>query len=180
MGTFRPQTEAQMSHAELGTENTRETGKITKPDVVAALNNWGKGLVHIATTYANKGDYVGAAKTAISAAYAYDQGEVLFKPTLASKFMFRNTFDSALSYFVGGNPNYSEDNGFALNPWVKAEFDLAGIIVGDNHAMVMGNKLLTKKDGSLTIANFTMCFTRDSAGKLKINLHHSSLPYKPA
>jgi len=44
----------------------------------------------------------------------------------------------------------------------------------------MGNKLLKKTDGSIVKANFTMAFMKDpSSGALKINVHHSSLPYTP-
>jgi hypothetical protein len=110
--------------------------------------------------------------------YAYHKEEVLFKPTLASKVMFRKTFNSALSYFIGNDNQFPEDKGFALNPWAHVDFDIAGIKTGSNHALVMGNKLLTDKTGKTTIANFTMGFIKDEDGSLKINLHHSSLPYQ--
>jgi len=46
---------------------------------------------------------------------------------------------------------------------------------------VMGNKLLQTPSNDIVKANFTMGFFRDpTTGKLKINLHHSSLPYVPA
>jgi len=180
MGSIKPQTETQATQAMRSNQIATEAGMVTRAEVLAALDSWGDGLVRIANTFAQKGDHVGVAKAAIDNSYAYDAGEVLFKPTLASKVMFRKTFDSALSYFIGGNASYAEDKGFALNPWIKVEFDLAGIILGENHAITMGNKLLTDKTGKVTIANFTMCFTKDKNGKLKINLHHSSLPYNPA
>lgn len=180
MSSFQPMTEAQRNVSKPHVDAPASTTHVTKEEVLTALDNWGKGLVAIANAYAQNSGHVETAKKAIKAAYAYDQGEVLFKPTLASKVMFRKTFESALSYFVGGNPNYSEDRGFALNPWVKVEFDLAGVILGENHAITMGNKLLTDKTGKVTVANFTMGFTKDAQGKLKINLHHSSLPYVPA
>jgi hypothetical protein len=180
MGSFNPQTEAQVSQSKFGNEMTSDIGKVSRAEVLTALDHWGQGLVRIANAYASQSDYVEVAKKAINDAYAYNKGEVLFKPTLASKVMFRKTFDSALSYFVGENTNYAEDRGFALNPWVKVEFDLAGIILGSDHAITMGNKLLTDKTGKVTIANFTMCFIKDETGKMKINLHHSSLPYNPA
>jgi hypothetical protein len=155
-------------------------GSVTKEEVVKALDRWGNALVSIATAYGEKKDYVSLAKGALDTAYAYHLGPVLFKPTLASKVMFRGTHESALSYFVGGNPKFDEDAGFAINPWKKAEFEIAGVVLGDNHAIVMGNKHLTRTDGNVVKANFTMGFTRDPKdGDLKINLHHSSLPYVP-
>ena len=48
--------------------------------------------------------------------YAYDNSEVLFKPTLASKKMFRSNLEGVVSYFVAGNDKYPEDNGFATGP----------------------------------------------------------------
>ena len=144
-----------------------------------ALDRWGKGLVAIATAKAENKDYVAVAKEVIQNNYVYGNGTVLFKPTLASKVMFRGTFEGALSYFVAGNAKFPEDGGFALNPWAKVEFDPAGVITGKDHALVMGNKFLTNRSNQLTIANFTMGFTRCADGQLRINLHHSSLPYVP-
>ncbi len=152
---------------------------VDKQEVMDALQSWGSGLVSIATAKAENKDYVAVAKDVLENNYIYGSGTVLFKPTLASKVMFRGTFEGALSYFVGGNPQFPEDAGFALNPWVKVEFDLAGVITGQDHAIVMGNKLLTNNSNQLTIANFTMAFIRCPDGKLRINLHHSSLPYAP-
>ena len=104
---------------------------------------------------------------------------MLFKPTLASVTTFRKTFDGALSYFVSGNPKFEEDNGFALIPWKKAEFDIAGVYTSGDTALIMGNKHLTKEDGTLVKANFTMGFKKNDQHEIKIVLHHSSLPYQP-
>lgn len=153
--------------------------KITNDDAIEALNAWGKGLVKIAQTHRNGGDAKSVAAEIIKSAYNYDEAEVLFKPTLASKVTFRKTFEGALSYFVGGNPKFSEDGGFALNPWKNAEFEIAGIYTSGDTALVMGNKHLTKEDGTLVIANFTMGFKKNAFGDVKIVLHHSSLPYQP-
>ena len=152
---------------------------VTKAEVLDALNTWGKGLVNISKTYAAKGDYKTAAINVLKNSYAFDISEVLFKPTLASNPTFRGTFDSAASYFIGGS--IAEDTGFALIPWDYASFEVAGIITGEDHAILMGNKHLKKMDGSIVKANFTMAFIRDpKSGALKINVHHSSLPYTPA
>jgi hypothetical protein len=151
---------------------------ITSEEALAALNAWGKGLVAIAQTHLKGADAKSIAVEIIKSAYNYEEGEVLFKPTLASKVTFRKTFDGALSYFVGGDLRFAEDKGFALNPWKKAEFEIAGIYTSGNTAMVMGNKHLTKEDGSLVIANFSMGFKKNAYGEVKIVLHHSSLPYQ--
>jgi hypothetical protein len=160
-------------------DQTINSSAVKKEDVLRALNRWGSGLVSIATAKAENKDVVAVAKDVLQKNYFYGSGTVLFKPTLASKVMFRTTFEGALSYFVGGNPQFPEDAGFALNPWVKVEFEPAGVITGQDHAIVMGNKLLTNKSNQVVIANFTMGFIRCSDGELRINLHHSSLPYVP-
>jgi len=59
--------------------------------------------------------------------YVYQYRDVLFKPTLAYIKQFRLDFTGALSYFIGGNPDYPKDNGFAILPWVNIEWENAGI-----------------------------------------------------
>lgn len=43
----------------------------------------------------------------------------------------------------------------------------------------MGNVILTDKDGKVTKVDKTWAFKKNDDGKLKIILHHSSLPYNP-
>jgi hypothetical protein len=144
-----------------------------------ALENWGKGLVKIAQAHLKGKNAKEVAKDVIKQAYNYNEAEVLFKPTLASAITFRKTFEGALSYFVGGDQKFAEDAGFALNPWKKADFEIAGIYTSGDTAMIMGNKHLMKEDGSIVKANFTMGFKKNIEGEVKIVLHHSSLPYQP-
>ncbi len=87
---------------------------------------------------------------------------------------------AAKSYFIGGNPDYPEDGGFALNPWIEVHFENAGFIFEESRAIAMGNYFLTDLKGEKTKVEYTMGFVKDASGKLKINLHHSSLPYKPS
>ena len=52
-------------------------------------------------------DYISEAKQFISDLYSYKHMEkVLFKPTLASEDQFRLDKESALSYFIGNNPEF--------------------------------------------------------------------------
>ncbi|MED7788797.1 phosphoribosyl-AMP cyclohydrolase [Francisella sp. 19X1-34] len=152
---------------------------MTRQDIDNALAKWKDGLLEISKTYREGGDYKQLAHDLIKDIYAYDNSEVLFKPTLASKKMFRGDLEGAVSYFVAGNDNYSEDNGFAISPWAQLEFENAGYIIEDNIGMVMGNKHLTQTDGTKVIANYTMAFKPNEKGELQIVLHHSSLPYTP-
>lgn len=151
-------------------------GPITEAEVRQALSDWGAGLVSI--NQAAAADRVTVATNVINSAYDYENGVVLFKPTIAATIPFRTTFAGALSYFIGGNADFSEDTGFALNPWVSVTFEVDGRIFPGEQALVMGYKRLTKSDGSVVTAHFTMGFVRDKdTGNPQINLHHSSLPY---
>jgi len=149
----------------------------TNAEVLKALDDWGKGLVSIATAKANNQDYTTVAKNMIKKSYNYDKSIVLFKPTLAADIPFRTTFDGALSYFVGGNAAFPEDTGFALNPWKNVSFEVVGIVYDTNRAIVQTKTTLTKTDDSKVLAYFSMAFTREAKkDSLKIDLHHSSLP----
>jgi hypothetical protein len=153
-------------------------GPISEDEVRQALADWGTGLVSIAQ--AAVADRVTVATNVINSNYDYENGIVLFKPTLASKYSFRTTFEEALSYFIGGNPDYADEDGsgFATNPWVSVTWEVEGKIIPGEQALVMGYKLLDKADGSRVTAHFSMAFVRDKdTGIPQINLHHSSLPY---
>ena len=105
-------------------------------------------------------------------------GKVLFKPTLAAEKQFRNTFDGALSYFVGGNETYPEDTGFALKQWKNVRWENAGIINSNsNMAVAMGNYYFANQEGEETKVEYTFCYKKDSNGEVKIVAHKSAFPY---
>ena len=152
---------------------------ITEQEVVAAQEAWGEGIVNIGEVYAAGGDYRKAAADHINEFYAYDQSLVLFKPTLASVEQFRPSFDGALSYFVGGNESYPEDKGFAIKPWTNVRWHNAGITNNICHmAVAMGNYYFTPADGTAeTKVEYTIGYIRDGAGKLRMAVHKSTIPY---
>lgn len=154
---------------------------ITEQEVVAAQKAWGEGIVKIGKVYTDGGDYSAAAADHINRFYGYDHSLVLFKPTLARVTQFRTSFDAALSYFVGGNPTYAEDKGFAIKPWTAVRWENAGITNNAcNMAVAMGNYYFTAKDGSDTKVEYTFGYVRDNNGDLKIVVHQSSVPYSGA
>jgi len=137
---------------------------------------WANGIVELGKT---KGDIVNSKKLAtdfINSLYDFKNGTVQFKPTKASEFQFRNDFDSALSYFIGSNPSFAEDAGFALNPWVDVEFKNDSVNVFDNLGLAMGNYFFTDLEGEKTKVEYSFVYKREGES-LKIILHHSSLPY---
>jgi hypothetical protein len=158
---------------------------ITFEEVNAAQQAWCDALVKIGELYQNGEDFKAFAEQVLTDAYDYDKGKVFFKPTLAyGPNTFRVTKTSALSYFVGNNPDFPEDKGFALTPWVSARYDNLGegnegIQIHGNIAITMGNVYVTDKDGNEAMVDKTWVFKKGDDGKLRIIMHHSSLPYKP-
>jgi hypothetical protein len=154
---------------------------ITQAEVLAAHKAWADGLVLIATTYEQKG-YSEAKKVAqdvLDVAYGYAKGiPVCFKPTLASgEQTFRLTNEGALSYFVGGDEKYPNDAGFAIQGWRKVESYPAGILLLGDTALSTGNVHCIDQNGKRVIVDKTWGYKKDDEGKVRIILHHSSLPY---
>jgi hypothetical protein len=151
---------------------------VTVADVEMAQQAWGEGIVAIASAHSAGRDYVERARQHIKSLYAYEISPVLFKPTFASQEQFRSTFEGALSYFVAGNNVCPEDNGFALKGWTKVRFENEGIIINRDTAMAMGNYFFTTPDGDEVKVEYSFGYIVDSAGDLRIHMHHSSMPAK--
>ncbi len=150
--------------------------QISEQAVIDAQNTWGEGIVAISQAHAEGGDYVARATEHINDLYAYGETDVMFKPTMAAEDQFRGTFDGALSYFIGRDG--TEDKGFAISGWTNVRWENNGIYTNDTSAMAMGNYYFTGPDGNETKVEYTFGYVLVD-GALKINLHHSSLPYSP-
>jgi hypothetical protein len=153
---------------------------ITQPEVLAAQQAWCKALVDISSTHARQGQPAAKAlaEQVIDAAYGYQMGGVLFKPTLTvNPQTFRPTRAGALAYFVGGDPAFPKDTGFALKGWTRCEVANNAIFIAGDSATTMGKVNITGKDGKVTTVDKTWKFVKDDAGKLRIVVHHSSLEY---
>ena len=153
---------------------------ITESEVVAAQQAWCTALVSISTTGARQGQAAAKAlaERVIDSAYGYQMGAVLFKPTLTSNPQtFRTTRAGALAYFVGGDPAFPKDTGFALKGWTKCDVSNAAIFIAGDSATTMGKVNFTGKDNKVTTVDKTWKFVKDDAGKLRIVVHHSSLEY---
>jgi hypothetical protein len=153
---------------------------ITEAEVRNAQAAWCKALVDISTTGATQGQAAAKAQAekVIDAAYGYQMGAVLFKPTLTvAPQTFRTTRAGALAYFVGGDSNFPKDTGFALKGWTKCESKNAAVFITGDSASTMGNVMITDRAGKVTTVDKTWKYVKDDAGQLRIVLHHSSLPY---
>jgi len=153
---------------------------IKEAEVLAAQKKWGEGIVEIGKLAGNPTEATAKAENVIATLYGYKTGPVLFKPTKAAAKPFRLDPTAALSYFVSGNTAFPEDKGFALKPWTGVRFENNGVLLEGTTALAQGNYFFTDTDGKETKVEYTFGYFRDPAGKLRINLHHSSLPFKPA
>lgn len=159
---------------------TEDVIKITEQEVLDAQKAWGEGIVKIGNAYSDGGDYVSVATEHINKFYNYDEGSVLFKPTLAAEKQFRLDFQGALSYFVGGDDLFPEDHGFAIKPWSNVRWENVGTKIYDNIAFAMGNYYFTPADGGDEVkVEYSFAYEKNEDGDLKIVLHGSHLPYTP-
>lgn len=155
---------------------------ITLADVEKAQTAWGAALIQISKDYKDGGaaKAKATATAVLDAAYGYNMGPVLFKPTLTVvPQTFRPTKEGALAYFVGGDKEYPNDTGFALKGWEKYEFENSAIHITGDLALTMGKVRITNAEGKVTEVDKTWGFKKDDEGVVRIVLHHSSLPYNP-
>ena len=143
---------------------------INETDVKLFVDSWKQGVLDIRNVYHNKGDYQEQASEFLKTHYLFDTECVFFKPTLTREEIFRNSFDGALSYFIGGD--IDEDRGFALQEWKSINTDQINILIEDLLIIAMG-VLSFKSDEVLKVA-FTFVL-KESNSDLKIKVHHSSL-----
>lgn len=161
---------------------------ISKKEVLRAQKLWGDSIVKISQIYARNGDFVTAAGIAASKLYAYGHGNVLFKPTKATKNPFRPSAGDAMSYFVGADAlehdKYAgEDSGFAINGgrgWKHVEFRNHQIELVGTGALAMGEYFFTDALSDKVVrVEYSFGYKRCYDGKVRICLHHSSIPYTP-
>jgi hypothetical protein len=152
---------------------------ITEQDIHHIQEKWGNAIVKIGQMKDLPADELTAeTEKILRELYAFEKRVVLFKPTKASDVQFRHDIESALSYFIGGNKKYPEDKGFALTPWTKVRFDNSKMILETDKAIAVGNYYFTDLNGNETKVEYTFGYVRCPEGRIKIELHHSSIPYQ--
>ena len=150
---------------------------ITKSQIHEAQKKWGDGIVKIGTLKDNESECLEFTKSFLNTLYDFENNDVLFKPTKAADEQFRPNFQMALSYFLGGSNSFcSEDEGFAMKPWVDVKFANSGFIIENERAIAMGNYFFTDSSGAVVKVEYTFGY-KLSNGHLLIDLHHSSLPF---
>tara|TARA_B100000941_G_scaffold200375_1_gene145593 strand:+ start:1354 stop:1797 length:444 start_codon:yes stop_codon:yes gene_type:complete len=143
---------------------------INETDVKLFVDSWKQGVLDIRNVYHNKGDYQEQASEFLKTHYLFDTECVFFKPTLTREEIFRNSFDGALSYFIGGD--IDEDRGFALQEWKSINTDQINILIEDVLIIAMG--VLSFESNEVLKVAFTFIL-KESNSDLKIKVHHSSL-----
>ena len=151
---------------------------VTFEEVEKVQEKWGKGVVKMGSLQNDKVALEQACDEHLDLLYAFERGDVLFKPTMAAFKPFRLDKEGAKSYYIGGNTSYPEDVGFALNPWIMVRFENASLILEPDRAMAMGIYLFVDSKGKEIKVEFTFGYIKDSSGELKIDVHHSSVPYQ--
>ena len=157
---------------------------VTEDEVIAVQKAWAGAIQKISEIYKDGGDYIGAAALAAGDLYAYGHNAVLFKPTKAAKHRFRPTAEEAMSYFVGGSvvdDGYAEDGGFAINGgkgWAGCVYKNHKVELKGGIGLAMGTYDFTcATTGEISTVEYTFGYTRCSDGRVRIFLHHSSVPF---
>ena len=160
-------------------ERKKIMNMITEKQVIEAQNNWGNGVVKVGSLKDERSQCEVAASEFADNLYAFQEGPVLFKPTKCAEEQFRPTKAEAASYFIAGDDRAcQEDKGFAINPWTNVRFENHGFILEEKRAIAMGNYFFTDLNGNEAKVEYTFGYKLVD-GNLKIDLHHSSFPYKP-
>ena len=152
---------------------------ITKDQVMSAQEEWGAGVVKIGSLKEKRAECEAYTSDFLDERYAFETGQVLFKPTKCADEQFRASKAEAMSYFIAGDDRAcSEDKGFAIQPWTKVRFENTGLILDAARAIAMGNYFFTDLDGNEAKVEYTFAYQMID-GELKIDVHHSSFPYNP-
>jgi len=150
---------------------------ITEGLIHEAQKKWGNGIVKIGSLMDNKSECIKYTTSFLNEMYDFKNNDVLFKPTKASVEQFRPTFNMALSYFLGGDDSFcSEDDGFAMKPWVEVKFENTGYIIENDRAIAMGNYFFKDLLHNIVKVEYSFSY-KLRKGNLVIDLHHSSLPF---
>ena len=151
---------------------------ITREQVLDVQQKWGSGVVKIGSLKDRRAECEAFASEFLDDRYAFEGENVLFKPTKCESEQFRPTKLEALSYFIAGDDRAcNEDKGFAIQPWTNVRFENTGIILEEKRAISMGNYFFTDLDGNEAKVEYTFGYKLID-GELKIDVHHSSFPFK--
>jgi hypothetical protein len=145
--------------------------------VTLTLEKWADIVLQIGKAYREKKNLDKLVSELLHDVYAFDQGDVLFKPTLAKHEQFRSKKEEFVSYFLGQNNVCKEDAGFAIKNWKSIKFENYKVVENNDNLLAMGNYFFENEKNEFLKVEYTFGFIRINNNELRINLHHSSLPY---
>ena len=149
---------------------------MTEEDIIKVQKSWSDGIIKMGEISKDRESLETYASNFLDRIYNFDE-QVLFKPTKAKDIQFRNNKNSAISYFIGGKEREcDEDKGFALSNWSKITFENSDIILAEESALAMGNYTFENDDSKIKV-EFSFGYKKVN-GLVKINLHHSSIPFQ--
>ena len=138
---------------------------------------WADIVLKIGNAYREKINFDDLVIELLHGVYAFDYCNILFKPTLAKDNQFRSTKEEFISYFLGQNKVCKEDKGFAIKNWKSIKFENFKIVNHNEQLLSMGNYYFEDDKNEILKVEYTFGFIKISSNQLRINLHHSSLPY---
>jgi|TARA_A100001035_G_scaffold45496_1_gene32334 hypothetical protein len=145
--------------------------------VTLTLEKWADIVLQIGKAYREKKNLDKLVSELLHDIYAFNQGDVLFKPTLAKHEQFRSKKEEFVSYFLGQNNVCKEDTGFAIKNWKSIKFENYKVVENNDNLLAMGNYFFENDKNEFLKVEYTFGFIRINNNELRINLHHSSLPY---
>ena len=129
------------SFKDLAMENNMTNKKI----VSDLQKKWAEGIIEIGKYKDDSTKCKEVASKVLDELYAFENGQILFKPTRAKSQPFRHNKIETLSYFIGGNSSFPEDIGFALEPWEEISFKNSAILTYNDRIMIMGRAFFLDK-----------------------------------
>ena len=145
--------------------------------VTLTLEKWANIVLQIGNAHREKKNLDKLVSELLHDVYAFNQGDVLFKPTLAKHEQFRSKKEEFVSYFLGQNNVCKEDTGFAIKNWKSIKFENYKVVENNDNLLAMGNYFFENDKNEFLKVEYTFGFIRINNNELRINLHHSSLPY---
>ncbi len=140
-------------------------------------NRWADLILKIGREYKKNSNLQNLVDELLHEIYSFNHCDVLFKPTMAVSQQFRSSKNEFISYFLGQNNVCKEDKGFAIKNWKSIKFENYKIVDLDKYVISMGNYFFEDENNKSLKVEFTFGFIKVNNNELKINLHHSSLPY---
>ena len=145
--------------------------------VLKTQRKWADYILEISKAHKKNENLNDLVNELLDEVYAFQYSDVLFKPTLAKINQFRSKRKEFISYFIGKNQVCSEDTGFAIKEWKSINFENFKIIGNDDYILSMGNYYFKDSHNKLLKVEYTFGFIKVDKNELRINLHHSSLPF---